>query len=336
MKKSALNKNLRAAKANKKDEFYTQLTDIEKELKHYAKYFNGKTVFCNCDDPWVSNFFKFFANKFEQFGLKRLITTCYKNQNPDLFSQHKSEKAIYLEYYGDKDGDRVPSPEEIGVNYLKGDGDFRSPECVELLKQADVLVTNPPFSLFRDYVKLAMKHKKKFIIMGHQNAISYKEIFKLIKENKIWLGVDNFGTKWFGVNDNYDITTESRKKIEGGKKFFSMGSVVWFTNLDIKKRHDSLLLVKKYNPKDYPKYDNYNAINVNKYTDIPVDYDGVMGVPITFIDKYNPEQFEIIGSDYDVKDGLLPNIVKKSWKGKIDRGYINGKRMYARLLIKKK
>ncbi len=336
MARKVLNKNLQSAKAAKKDEFYTQRTDIEKELKHYRKHFKGKVVFCNCDDPRMSNFFHYFSYNFEELGLKKLITTCYKNQDPELFSDNNDEKAIYLEYTGDKDGDKIPSPEEIGIKHLEGDGDFRSTECIKLLRQADILVTNPPFSLFRDYVALAMKYNKKFIIMGHQNAISYKEIFKLIKDNKMWLGVDNFGTKWFGVKDHYDITTESRKKIENGKKFFSMGSVVWFTNLDIQKRHENLILYKKFSAKEYPMYDNYKAINVDKYTDIPMDYDGIMGVPITFMDKHNPDQFEIIGSDYEVKEGLLPHIVNKKWKGKVDRGYIKGKRKYARLLIKKK
>lgn len=333
-KKKVLNKNLQIAKASKKDEFYTQLSDIEKELKHYKEHFNGKVVFCNCDDPYVSNFFYYFSYNFEQLGLKKIITTCYKNQNADLFSEKKSEKAIYLEYTGDKNGDKIPNPEEIGIKHLEGDGDFQSKECIELLKQSDIVVTNPPFSLFRQFVNQLIEYDKKFVIMGHQNAISYKEIFKLLKENKIWLGVDNFGTKWFGVRDHYNITTESRKKIENGKKYFSMGSVVWFTNLDISKRHEDLILYKKYNSEEYPEYDNYNAINVNKYADIPLDYDGAMGVPLTFMDKYNPEQFEIIGSDYEIKEGLLPELLKTSWNGKTDRGYIRGNRLYARIMIK--
>lgn len=219
MKKKVLNKNLQSAKASKKDEFFTQLSDIEKELRHYKEYFNGKVVFCNCDDPRVSNFFHYFSYNFEQLGLKKLITTCYKNQNVDLFSEKKSEKAIYLEYDGDKNQNKIPDLEEIGKKHLKGDGDFRSKECIELLKQSDIVVTNPPFSLFRQFVAQLIEHEKKFVIMGHQNAISYKEIFKLLKENEIWLGVDNFGTKWFGVRDHYDITTESRKKVENGKKY---------------------------------------------------------------------------------------------------------------------
>lgn len=323
MEKQSLNKNLRDAKSAKKDEFYTQLSDIEKELKHYKEHFKDKIVLCNCDDPRVSNFFHYFSYNFEHLGLKKLIATCYKNQDADLFSENKSEKAIYLEYTGDKNENNIPDNEEIGIQHLKGDGDFRSRECIELLKQADIVVTNPPFSLFREYVAQLIEYDKNFLILGHQNAITYKEIFKLIKENKIWLGVDNGGTKWFGVQDHYDIATESRKKIENGKKYFSMGSVVWYTNLDITKRHEDLILYKKYTPEDYPTYDNYNAINIDKVADIPIDYTGAMGVPITFLDKHNSEQFEILGNEYDL------NIVK-------GRGYINGKRMYSRIFIKNK
>lgn len=323
-----LNRNLNAAKSSKKDEFFTQLTDIEKELKHYKPQFKNKVVFCNCDDPRISNFFHYFSFNFEQLGLKRLVATCYKNQNADLFSNNSCEQAIYLEYSGDKNGDSVPNPDEIGIKPLRGDGDFRSKECINLLKKADIVVTNPPFSLFREFVMQLMKYDKKFLIIGHQNAIIYKEIFKLVKENKLWLGVDNGGTKWFEVRDHYDISTESRKKIENGKKYFSMGSVVWFTNLDTKKRHEDLILYKKYNPKEYPKYDNYDAIEVSKYADIPMDYEGVMGVPITFLDKYNPDQFEIVGSNRGIDQD--PN-------GIYGRGsFLNGKETFKRLFIRNK
>lgn len=326
MGKKSLNKTLNKANKSKNDDFYTQLTDIEKELKHYKKYFKNKVVFCNCDDPHVSNFFHYFSYNFEQLGLKKLITTCYKNQQMNLFSENKSEKAIYLEYTGDKNKNNIPDPKEIGIKHLKRDGDFRSKECIELLKQSDIVVTNPPFSLFREYVAQLMKYNKRFIILGQQNAISYKEIFKLIKENKIWLGVDNNGTKWFQVPDNYEITTESRKKIENGKKFFSMGSIVWFTNLDTEKRHEDLILYKTYNLKDYPNYDNYKAINVDKVSDIPMDYKGIMGVPVTFLDKYNPEQFEIIGQMVTTKIDEFNH----------GYPYIKGKKIYARILIKNK
>lgn len=334
--KKVLNKSLQKASKAKNDDFYTQLTDIEKELKHYKQHFKNKVVLCNCDDPRVSNFFHYFSYNFEQLGLKKLITTCYKNAQMDLFSQNKAEKAIYLEYTGDKNKNNVPDQGEIGIKYFKGDGDFRSKECIELLKQADIVVTNPPFSLFREYIAQLIKYKKKFLIIGNQNNFTYKEVFRLLKENKLWAGVDNGGTKWFKVPDNYDITTESRKKIVDGQKFFSMGNIYWFTNLDIKKRHEDIILYKKYSPEEYPKYDNYDAINVDRVSDIPMDFKGVMGVPITFINQYNPEQFEIIGSDYNIKEGSLPELVNPKWNGKLDRGYINNKRCYARILIKNK
>lgn len=296
MDNKSSNKTLRKANKEKNDEFYTELTDIEKELRYYKDHFKGKTVFCNCDDPRISNFFHYFSHKFEDLELKRLITTCYKNQERDLFSEHKSEKAIWLEYTGDKNGDRVPNPEEIGIHKLKGNGDFRSPESIDLLTQADIVVTNPPFSLFREYVAQLIEHDKKFLIIGNQNVITYKEIFKLIKENKLWAGVDNGGTKWFKVPDHYDILTETRIKTVDGQKYFSMGSVYWFTNLENRKRNEDITLFKTYkgNEQDYPKYDYYDAIEVSKVADIPMDFKGAMGVPITFLDKYNPEQFEII------------------------------------------
>lgn len=293
MAAKAKNNNLHSAKNNKEDEFYTQLSDIEKELKHYKKHFKNKVVLCNCDDPRVSNFFHYFSYNFEKLGLKKLITTCYKNQQRDLFSQNDKEQAIYLEYEGDKNGDNVPNPEEIGIHILNGDGDFRSQECIELLKEADIVVTNPPFSLFREYVAQLIEYEKKFLIIGNQNAITYKEIFSLIKDNKIWLGY-KAGDMAFSVPEYYE-ERETRFWIdESGQKWRSMGNICWFTNLDHTKRHEELILYKSYNENDYPKYDNYEAINVNKVAEIPVDFPNAMGVPITFLDKYNPEQFEII------------------------------------------
>lgn len=327
MNKKVLNKNLHTAKSAKKDEFYTQLSDIEKELKHYSKHFKNKVVLCNCDDPWVSNFFHYFSHNFEQIGLKKLITTCYKNQNPDLFSEHKSEKAIYLEYTGDKDGDRIPSPAEIGIKHLKGDGDFRSPECIELLKQADIVVTNPPFSLFREYVAQLVEYKKKFVVIGAYNAISYKEIFKLFKENKLWLGYGFSGGNAY-FKTPYSSTKDFAKGVYNEETgLVKFRNVTWFTNLDIQKRHEDLILSKKYNPKEYPKYDNYNAINVDKTNDIPMDYKSAMGVPITFFDKYNPEQFEIIGID---------RVLVYELSGKVSRFRLGGKEIYARIVIKNK
>lgn len=318
------NKNLQAANKAKKDEFYTQLVDIENELRHYREHFRGKTVLCNCDDPRVSNFFHYFAYAFEQLGLKRLITTCYKNQDADLFSRHDREQAIWLEYLGDRNGNRVPDADEIGIRPLQGDGDFRSPECVELLKQADIVVTNPPFSLFREYVAQLVKYDKKFLIIGNQNAITYKDCFTLIKENRMWLGASiHSGDREFGVPADYPLHAAGYRIDEQGNKFIRVKGVRWFTNLDYKERHEDLILYKKYTPEEYPRYDNYDAINVNKTSEIPADYDGVMGVPITFLDKYNPEQFEIVGNEYSL------NIEK-------GRGYINGKRMYSRIFIKRK
>lgn len=318
MAKTAQNKNLHQAKNNKKDEFYTQLSDIERELKYYKKHFKDKVVYCNCDDPRVSNFFHYFSYNFEKLGLKKLITTCYKNQERDLFSKNNSESAIYLEYTGDKNGNFVPDPEEIGIKHLKGDGDFRSKESIDLLKQADIVVTNPPFSLFREYVAQLIEHDKKFVIVGHQNAITYKEIFKLIKENKIWLGYGFKGGAGHFINEHYEDYATATDRKEG---MIRVSGVHWFTNLEINKRHEDLILYKTYNEEEYPKYDNYNAIEVSKTKEIPMDYAGVIGVPITFLDKYNPEQFEIV----------------KFRKGDDDKDLsINGKCPYFRILIKNK
>lgn len=317
---------LNNAKQQKLDEFYTQLVDIEKELKYYKDQFKGKVVFLNCDDPVESNFWRYFALNFSHIGLKKLIATHFERNKP----------SYKLELTGDMNEDGTVNDKDIVKTPLLQNGDFRSPECIEILKEADIVVTNPPFSLFREYVELMIKQKKQFLILGSQNAITYKEIFKPIKENKLWLGYDNGGTKWFQVPNGYDIQTESRKKMVNGKKFFSMGSVYWFTNLDTAKRHEALILYKKYTPEEYPKYDNYDAINVDKVSDIPMGYNGIMGVPITFVDKYNPEQFEILGSDYEVKEGDLPHLVNPRWKDKLDRGYLRGKRMYSRILIKRK
>ena len=290
------NKCLETAKKQKKDEFYTQLSDIERELRHYEHHFKGKTVLCNCDDPRISNFFHYFSHKFEDLGLKRLITTCYKNQDRDLFSENTCEQAIWLEYTGDKNGNRIPDPEEIGIKPLKGDGDFRSEECIELLKQADIVVTNPPFSLFREYVAQLIKYEKKFLIIGNVNAITYKETFSLFASNKCWLGASiHSGDREFGVPEDYPLYASGCRTDEEGNKFIRVKGVRWFTNLDYSKRHEELVLYRKYNPDDYPKYDNYDAIEVGKTADIPEDYEGVMGVPITFMDKYCPEQFEILG-----------------------------------------
>ncbi|UGB26066.1 adenine-specific methyltransferase EcoRI family protein [Methylorubrum sp. B1-46] len=323
MASKVLNGNFAEAKRVKEDEFYTQLADIERELRHYKKHFQNKTVYCNCDDPHISNFFHYFSYSFEQLGLKRLITTCYKNQDANLFSRNDSDFALYLEYFGDKNGNMVPDPKEIGIKPLNGDGDFRSPESIDLLKQADIVVTNPPFSLFREYVAQLIKYDKKFIIVGNQNAISYAEIFRLIKDNKLWLGYNN-GDMKFRVPDYY-APRDTRFWIDDeGKKWRSLGNACWFTNLDIAKRHESLILYKSYNPNDYPAYDNYDAIEVSKVVDIPADYNGIMGVPLTFLDKHNPDQFEILGlsgtdypttKTYGKKERVVDGVRKKSLTG---------------------
>ena len=294
MPKKALNRSLHAARATKQDEFYTQLSDIEKELKHYTRHFAGRTVLCNCDDPKVSNFFHYFSRKFKDLKLKQLITTCYQNRNPDLFSEHNSTLGVRLVYEGDRTrSGRVPTPNQIGINLLEDDGDFRSKECIELLKQADIVVTNPPFSLFREYVEQLVEYDKKFLIIGNHNAISYKEIFTLLKDNKIWLGYTQPVS--FRVPDHYEMRAVRSWRDEEGKNWRSLGNACWFTNLDIAKRHEDLILYKTYDPAEYPTYDNYDAIEVSRYANIPYDYDGAMGVPLTFLGKYNPEQFEILG-----------------------------------------
>ena len=286
------NGNLHSAKENKEDEFYTELTEIEKELVNYKDHFKNKTILCNCDDPRASNFFKYFALNFNYFGLKKLISVCYKNQDFDLFSQNDCEKAVYVEYTGSKN-DHIPTNDELELKELKGDGDFRSAECIELLKQSDIVITNPPFSLFREYVAQLMQYEKKFLIIGSQNAITYKEIFPLIAQNKMWLGY-KAGDMHFKVPDYYAPRATRFWIDENGQKWRSLGNICWYTNLDITKRHEDLILYETYTPEKYPKYDNYDAINVNKVSEIPKDYDGVMGVPITFLDKYNPDQFEIV------------------------------------------
>lgn len=317
------NRNLHAAKRNKMDEFYTQLTDIEKELYHYRKHFKGKVVFCNCDDPSVSNFYLFFRLQFGILGLKKLITTCYKNDQFDLFSKNDKDRAICHEYVETAKG--IEEKEWL----LKGDGDFRSKECIEILKQVDIVCTNPPFSLFREYVAQLMEYEKKFLIIGNINAISYKEIFPLMRDNKMWIGPSiHSGGRKFEVSERSVDLEKFSGEIKNGRYYQEVMGVRWFTNLLHKKRNEEIILVQKYkgNEKDYPKYDNYNAIEVSKVKNIPKDYKGVMGVPISFLDKYNPEQFEIIGQMANTK------------VDEFNFGYpfVNGERKYARILIKKR
>lgn len=300
-------KSLQEARKAKMDEFYTQLADIENELRHYRDHFRDKVVYCNCDDPRLSNFFHYFSHNFGHLGLKKLITTCYMNQERDLFSRHDSERAIMLEYDGFRAGECIPKPDDIGVTPLDGDGDFRSPECIDILKRADIVVTNPPFSLFREYVAQLVEYKKKFVIIGPWNAVTYKEFFPLIKDNRLWLGYGfNAGNAFFSVPSNETEYAMGVYNEETGLVKFR--NVTWFTNLDHSKRHESLPLYRRYTPEDYPHYDNYDAINVDSIANIPMDWAGVMGVPITFLDKFNPNQFKILG-------------ITKTWFGAANKTY---------------
>lgn len=332
-------KDLAQAKDAKKDEFYTQLSDIEKELVHYREYFRDKVVFCNCDDPYESNFFKYFALNFNALGLKKLIATCYDGspiaqQELPLFPEAETEpkrKAYKVEISEVPDLDGNGSTDLTDVQLLlkscthnvktelKQNGSFDSPESIELLKEADIVVTNPPFSLFKEFLSLVVKYDKQFIIIGNTNALHYKEMFSLFQQDKIRTGYTNFNVgMYFQVPDTY----EKFHHIENGKKMARVSTSCWYTNLPVLKHKEELILIKHYTPEVYPTYDNYDAINVNTYTDIPCDYEGVMGVPITFLDKFAPSQFEILGtSTFDMEKGAP---------------YIKGKRIYERVLIRKK
>ena len=324
------NRALVVGRRAKRDEFYTQLGDIENELKHYKDHFRGKTVYCNCDDPRVSNFFHYFSYNFAHLGLKKLITTCYKNQNPSLFSRHDSDRAVTLEYDGYREGERVPNADDIGVSHLEGDGDFRSRECIGLLEQADIVVTNPPFSLFREYIAQLVEHDKRFLIIGSKNAITYKEIFPLIRDNRLWLGRGfNRGNAYFKTPHPERFAPGVYDSTTGLVKF---RNVSWFTNLDHAKRRERLILWRRYSPEEYPRYDNYDAINVNRVADIPADYDGAMGVPITFLDRHNPEQFELLNAD-DIRTGSSVPI-KLHGLIKDKDGSVNGKPTYVRIVIR--
>ena len=372
MANKSLNSNLHKANKAKKDEFYTQLIDIEKELKHYKEQFRDKVVYWNCDDPFESNFFKYFAAKFNALGLKKLITTSY-TKSPIVGQQilpldieglkpnGKEPFKIEITEVSDIDEDGAIDLEDVksllkrnkkNSTPLKGNGDFRSDECIELLKEADIVVTNPPFSLFREYVAQLVQYKKKFLIIGNVNSITYKECFKIIKDNKMWLGASiHSGDREFRVPDDYPLDAASSRIDSDGYKYIRVKGVRWFTNLDYEERHENLVFYKKYLPEEYPKYDNYDAINVDKTADIPMDYNGLMGVPITFLDKYNPEQFEIIGlgiSNSGKEIGVKPYKKEhKKYRKEIQkRGAVDGDLYmitngivdvpYARILIKNK
>lgn len=338
------NSQLTKARRAKNDEFYTQLTDIEKELRHYRRHFEGKVVLCNCDDPFESNFFKYFVLNFNRLGLKKLIATCYTgspiaNQQLSIFdvigkeddNSNKPYKAIVTKVY-DKTGDggvdmfdvaELFKSGENQLSELQGNGDFRSAECLSLLAEADIVVTNPPFSLFREYVATLIEYGKKFVIMGNKNAITYKEFFPYLMNNKIWAGATSLnGGRWMIMPRAVEVESKKAKTNEHGEIILNVAGVCWFTNLDIKKRHDSLIMIKRYSPDEYENFENMDgAINVDKVVDIPMDYPGVMGVPVTFFEKYNPDQFEIVGcADAD--------IVPDEWKGMsqkfVDLYYLQG------------
>ncbi|MBQ3013845.1 MAG: adenine-specific methyltransferase EcoRI family protein [Clostridia bacterium] len=373
------NSNLRKANKNKNDEFYTQLADIEIEMKHYRKHFRNKVVFCNCDDPYESNFFKYFAMNFNFLGLKKLIATCYmgspvvgqqfeqlslfdilpnKENTPQKFP-YKIEITEVIDANGDgaidlTDVEYLLRNKKNSLSLLEGDGDFRSEECIEILKQADIIVTNPPFSLFREYIAQLIEYERKFLILGNMNSITYREVFPLLRDNKIWTGYKSFGGGMNMIMPKEIFDKDKIKKYivdDDGNIIVNIMGVIWFTNLEIPKRHEELELYKKYSPEEYPHYENYNAINVDKVSDIPENYDGEMGVPITFLDKYNPDQFEIIGlgiSNSGIEVGVQPYKPEhKKYRKEIQkRGAVDGDLYmmidnvvtvpYARIIIKKR
>ena len=320
----AKNNDLNAAKAGKNDEFYTSLTDIEKEVCHYWPYFEGKKVLCNCNDALHTGFATYFALQFEHLKLKELICT--------TFAMNEGEHGVVYRYRGDKNGNNVPDIDEWEQTPMEGNGGFNTPEGLALIDEADIIVTNPPFSLFREFISTMIEHDKKFLIIGNMNAVTCKEIFPLFKENKLWFGVTiHSGDRAFNVPDDYPLEAAGCGVDDNGKPFIRVKGVRWFTNLDHKKRHEEFLLYKKYNEEEFPQYDNYKAIEVSKTCDIPMDYEGVMGVPISFLDKFSPDQFEIIGITENA-DYLKPFYVEgcKTYH----RGIINGQVKYARILIR--
>jgi len=361
------NHNLTSAKRAKNDEFYTQYYEIEKEINAYLEFnsnvFKDKIVLLPCDDPDWSNFTKFFAQNFDRFGLKKLISTSYapesKNYkcayqptlfeiNAPHFDKEKTQiKGKIFSLTHDKTGDGIIDIDDLDWVYLEGDGDFRSNEIKKLRDEADIIITNPPFSLFRDFLAWIVEAEKKFVIIGSKNSITYKEVFPLIKQDKMWVGTTSFNKDMLFISpekiDSKDKPDSATRTVDG--VVYLRSPSVWFTNIDHGRRHQPLRLMtmadnlkyskhKEIKGQEYKKYDNYNAIEISFTDAIPIDYNGVMGVPISFLDKYSPEQFEIIGSDYEVKEGKLPEIVNSNWTGKMDRGYINGNRIYSRILIR--
>jgi hypothetical protein len=357
------NKSLSNRNRSPTDEFYTQLVDVEAELRHYRDQLRGKVVLCNCDDPYESSFFKYFAMNFNHLGLKKLIATCYSGSPiagdqlslfdlPGVPEGTETQTAYKLEIteVSDANGDGAINLSDVeylvrndanALTLLEGDGDFRSAECVALLDEADVVVTNPPFSLFREYITQLAGSGKKFLVLGDQNAITYDDVFTQVMANNLWFGYENGGTKWFQVPDDYEITTESRKKVVGGIKYFSMGRIYWYTNLDTSKRHQALTLYKRYTPDEYPTYTNYPAIEVSRVSDIPIDYGGAMGVPITFLEKYNPEQFAVLGSSSRLAEPMSKYADRGTYGGGgRQRFYVperdgTHRRLYERIVIRR-
>lgn len=347
MTKRKGNQNLLDSERNPQDEFYTQISMVENELKNYRDHFCGKTVLCNCDDPYESAFFKYFALNFDLLGLKKLITTCYAGspvegeqlslfdvENLDHVESYKQPYKVEITEIPDTNGDGARDLTDVSnlmksskntLTLLKGNGDFRSPECVELLKEADIVVTNPPFSKFREYLEQLIHYNKTFLFVGRLTSVTHKNTLPLFMDGKVWLGKTS-GHFWFRVPNYYEPKKTDFKIDEQGQKWRRMGNICWFTNMDFKARHEDILLSKHYNPQDYPKYDNYDAINVDAVKDIPLDYDGVMGVPTTFLAKWNPDQFELLGSTR-YHDG--------DWNGN-DINFINGKGKFTRVLIRRK
>lgn len=368
----ANNEALTKAGLAKKDEFYTQLSDIEKEMRHYREFFANKVVFCNCDDPFESNFFKYFAMNFNMLKLKKLIATCYayspvaggelpyyvdSNGQLSFFQtddaqplQPRDEKKPYrieITEVTDSNGDGRVDLTDVEyllknnkntLSLLDGNGDFRSPECLDLMDQADVVVTNPPFSLFREYIATLVQHKKHFIIIGNMNAIHYKEVFPLIQDNKLWLGPSiHSGDRKFNVPDDYPLNASGCGIDDDGRKFIRVKGVRWFTNVDVEQRHEQMILYKTYSPDEYPKYTNYDAINIDSVTDIPCDYFGDMGVPDNFLDVYSPDQFSIVGLGCGDLAKLIG--VEKNYRGRTDLAYRKDgkdKCPYSRIIVRRK
>ena len=339
---SARNRDFQDARQAKKDEFYTQLCDIKKELQHYTDHFAGKIVYLNCDDPRVSNFFRYFVLNFKKLGLKKLIATCYQNNDATHFNSGKSENAVWLEYTGDERSIGAHDADKIGVRPLTGDGDFRSAESIALLQQADIVVTNPPFSLFREYVAQLIEHGKKFIILGNMNALTYKEIFPLFQNDQMWYGPSiRSGDREFRVPNDYPLDAAGTRIDDEGNRYIRVKGVRWFTNLDYEGRHKDLKLTRRFCDKEYPQYANFAAIEVGRTSDIPMDYPGLMGVPITFIDKYNPDQFEIVGSSKTMGRPMSEIAAKGTYQQGGPRFYLplgesGYRRMYDRIVVRNK